>query len=407
MPTYKYNAIDPRGERVAGEITASDPDTVVAQLSAQGLRIETVQLAPPDSQIGPSADPGKRRPLSTAETREVATHISEIVSAGVSLEGGLAAIAAEYPHGRMSRALRGIVSDLETGTDLETVLSRHQAVGYLPALVRAGQRSGRTVEILENFITGSQAVSDLRQVLLSALAYTLILLFQLIPLGLLISLKLVPGFGDLFESWGVTINPFTRALLVTSEFLRENIVWILAGFLCTGALLAFFYWGVLTPVTRRRLLCRIPVIGPVFRWSALGRFSPLLSALIEARVPLDEALVLAGDAAGDVEIAADCRGLASSLRAGNSLESAVKVAGKETGRFPAGFLRALTWENHQEGFPEVLRSMADMYAGRARALIMLLAVLLPPFVVIFVAVTVGTIVILLFIPLIELLNKLS
>ena len=95
--------------------------------------------------------------------------------------------------------------------------------------------------------------------------------------------------------------------------------------------------------------------------------------------------------------------LAASLRAGNSLQDAIA----ETGRFSASFVQALAWERHHEGFPEVLRSMADMYAGRVRAFVMLLAVVLPPFVVIFVAGTVGVVIVLLFMPLFLLLNKLS
>ncbi len=401
MRTYIYIAIDSRGERLSGEIEASDPDAVVSQLTARGLRIESVQPLPPREP--PSADRPRPVGLSAAETREVGGHISEIISAGVPLEGGLAAIADEFPWGRVRRSLQGIVRDLEAGNDLESVLARHRSAGYLPALVRAGQRSGRTGEILDNFITGSQIVSDLRQVLWTALAYPLILLVALVPLMLLVLLKVVPQFGELFASMEVQIPLLTRVLLAAADFLKQDGVWIVLVILGAVVALAVMIRAILGRVAVRRLMCRIPVIGPLLRWLALARFSPLLSALIEARVPLDAALLLAGDASGDAEIEDDCRVLAASLRAGNSLQAAAQ----ETGRFPASFMQALTWERRQEGLPEVLRSMADMYAGRARAFVMLIAVVLPPVVVLFVAGTVGGAMVLMFVPLFDLLKKLS
>jgi type II secretory pathway component PulF len=153
----------------------------------------------------------------------------------------------------------------------------------------------------------------------------------------------------------------------------------------------------------RRLLCGVPVMGPVLRGLALARFSQMLSLLIESGVPLDEALVLAGDAAGDAELGADCRTAAVGVRAGHTLESAVR----ETRSLPASFLRALSWERHHKAFADVLESTAEIYAGRARTLLALLVAILPPLIVILVGLFVASVVLALYMPLIELLHRLS
>ena len=406
MRTYIYIAIDSRGQRVNGQLQASDPDSVVSALTVQGLRIESVQIALPGhassgmSQPENTAQPEK---LSPVETREVGRHIAEIVSAGVPLEAGLAAVAEEFPGGRVRRELRAIARDLEAGNDLESVLATRGTSGYLPALMRAGARSGKTGEILESFIAGTQVVSDLRQTFWMALAYPLILLGVLSAVGLFLLSIVVPQFGAIFNGFEIRLPWLTSAILAASRFLVEHGLWSL-----TIAILAFvtIFLTVrlsLKNVAALRLIYKIPFIGFLLRWSALARFAPVLSLLIEARVPLDAAIILAGDASGDVVIRDDCRSLADSVRAGNTLES----ASCEKGRFTGSFIRAMNWESHQDGFPEVLRSMADMYAGRARAFVALLVAVLPVLVVLFVALTVGVVVIALFMPLIELLNKLS
>lgn len=397
---YIYIAIDSQGRRVSGELEASDPDAVVSQLTAQGLRIESVQDA---ARRPGSSEPDRPGSLSPSETREVGRHISEIVSAGLPLEGGLAAIAEEFPRGRVRRELRAIVRDLEAGNDLESVLAARRTPGYLPALVRAGARSGRTGEILENFIAGTQVVSDLQQTFWMALAYPLILLGALLSVGLFLLLVVVPQFGEIFSGWGISLPLLTQALLTTSEFVVEHGIWVLA--ICAGAIAAItaLLRLVLGQVATRRFICTIPLFGFLLRWSALARFSPVLSLLIEGRLPLDEALILAGDASGDAAIREDCRKLAASVRSGKTLEEAAS----ETKRFPASFIRAMSGERHHEGFPDVLRSMADIYAGRARALVALLVAVMPGLIVLFVGLSVGLVVIALFMPLIELLNKLS
>ncbi|MBI3862959.1 MAG: type II secretion system F family protein [Planctomycetia bacterium] len=399
MRKYSYIAIDSRGVRVSGEIESSDPDAVVSQLSARGLRIESVQLAPEDREQAAARGPR----LSAADSREVGSHISEIVSGGLPLEAGLAAIAEEFPRGRLRRTLRSIVADLAVGNDLETVLKRHRTSGFLPALVRAGQRSGRTGDILENFISATQVSAELRQTMGMALAYPLILIVTLGCLLIFLQVFVIPQFGDIFAEFGLKLPVLTTAMLVTSDFLTKYGGWALLVLGGAAAVVAVSLRLALGELATRRVLCRLPVIGALLRWSALARFSPLLSVLIEARVPLDEAIVLAGDAAGDAEIRDDCRRLATGLRSGNTLEQAAA----EAGRLPMSFLRALTWERCHEGFPDVLRSMADLYAGRVRALITLLAVMLPPIVFVFVVGVVGAIVVLLFMPLFELLRKLS
>jgi len=135
MRNYTYIAINSRGERISGEVEATDPDAVVSRLSAQGCASKACRRTAPREPAPPARELTTQ--LSAAETREVGGHISEIISAGVPLEAGLAAIADEFPWGRVRRTLRGIVRDLESGEDLESVLSHRHTAGYLPALVAA------------------------------------------------------------------------------------------------------------------------------------------------------------------------------------------------------------------------------------------------------------------------------
>jgi type II secretory pathway component PulF len=401
MPRYAYRAIDERGARASGELEASDPDAAVSQLSAQGFRIESIETIPGPADLM-EAETGAPK-LSAGEVREIGGHIAEVVSAGLPLEGGLAAVAAEFPGGRVRRALRRIVRQLDAGRDLESALAASGAPGFLPVLIRAGNRSGRTAEILETFIAGSRSLSDLRQTIWMALAYPIVLCAFMIPVAGFLIWWLIPEFASIFDSFQVQLPWLTQVVLEFSRFLARNGIQTLLVLVTAPIVLGIILRLALGPVETRRMMCGIPVIGPLVRWLGLARFCPVLSLMIESHVPLDEALVLAGDAAGDAEIQADCRELAAHLRSGTSLTAAAQKAE----RFRKSFVRALSWEQYQEGFPEVLQSMSEMYAGRARALVAILIAVLPPLVVTGIVLIVGIIVVALFWPMFELLSKLS
>lgn len=402
MPLYSYIAIDAAGERVSGQFEASDPDALVSRLTAQGLRTESVQLTRPEVEASGTDALLSAGGLRPADAREIGSHIAEIASAGLPLETGLAAIAEELPRGRLKRALRKIVADLETGTDLESALAARKSPAYLAALVRAGRRSGRTGAVLERFISSTRIVFDLRQTLAMALVYPAALLAVVLVTIVLLQGWVVPEFASVFEGFEMKLPWPTEVLVAVSNLMKDvglpvfAIVVIALVVACVLARLA------LGPVETRRAICRIPVIGPLVRWIALARFSPLLSLLIESRVPLDEALLLAGEASGDALIRDDCRRLAERIRAGESLDS---VARSGAG-VPLSFVRAIGLEHERRGLPEVLQSMADIYAGRARALAALLAMVVPMLVVSFVGLAVGLVVVGLMWPLVELLSKL-
>lgn len=399
MTFYSYTAIDANGRRVSGEIGGSDPDSVVAELTARGLQVEKVQARG----AGFGSAGGEDKPasaLTSADAREIGGHVAEIVSAGLPLEAGLAAIAEEFPRGRLKWILRRVVRQLESGTDLETVLAAQGAPQYMPALVRAGARSGRIGQVLESFIASAQVVSDLRQMMWMALAYPLAMLLVVVPLGFILFRWLIPQFAGIFDGFEINLPIITSALLTFSEFLNKG--WpALAIVVCVLVVTCVVLRLALGAAMARRLACRVPLIGPIVRWTALARFSPVLSVLVESGVPLDEALILAAEASGDAALCADCRILAMQVREGEPLQSAAQ------GRLPSSFVRALSWEREREGFPEVLQSMAEMYAGRARAVVALLAALLPGLFILTLGSVIGFIVIALFMPLFELLNKLS
>jgi type II secretory pathway component PulF len=401
MPRYQYIGIDIAGRRVTGEREAPDPDALLAALGNEVLFVESIQIADPHSEAAAAEQAGAR--MKAAVAAELGGHLSGLIEGEVPLESGLEAIAAETASPRMKRTLRGLAAELARGTDLATALDRSHAPVELRALVRAGARSGNIGQILEHYSTNAEGLHSLRQSVLMGLFYPALLLLMFTVLMAFFLGWIVPEFSKLYVDFDLDLPWITSATLKASYVVRDYGPWIaLTGIVGLVAVLLLLP-RTLGRVGTRRWTTRVPLLGPILRWMALSRFSRMLALLVENEISLDEALPLAAGASNDPLIEEDCRKIRESARAGEALEAAAR----RQGGFPPSFVQALSWERRSTGLPDVLQSIGEMYASRARGTVSLIIALVPPILLVFLGIAMFVLIVALFMPLIELLRKLS
>jgi general secretion pathway protein F len=163
------------------------------------------------------------------------------------------------------------------------------------ATVAAGEQSGHLDPVLERLADYTESRQQLRQRVSHALIYPVILTVLAISIvgGLLV--YVVPKVVGVFENTGQALPPFTRALIASSDFLREHGIW-LAVLLALGV---YVFRRMLRQVDFRRrwhrFLLRVPVTGRLTRSINTARFTRTLSILAGSGVPVLEALRIAGD----------------------------------------------------------------------------------------------------------------
>jgi type II secretory pathway component PulF len=137
--------------------------------------------------------------------------------------------------------------------------------------------------------------------------------------------------------------------------------------------------------------------------SALAEYSQLLSLLLDCKVPLPEALRLVGQGSRDAELAAASEVIAEDVRHGSPLtDSATRRS-----TLPQGLRQLLRWAERPQTFSEVLRAASEMFEARARMQSAAIAPFIEPMLIVGLGLSVGFILISLFLPLMKLLNDLS
>lgn len=351
--------------------------------------------------------PGGR--LSREEAGWLAGHLAGLTASGLPLGPGLRAAAQEMPRGRIRGTLLQLAEAVESGASLDEVVdsARDRLPGHLRGLVQVGARTGRLGEVLSRFVSYLETGVELQRRLWVSLAYPIILLLLVAALFAFASGLIVTRFEEIFKDFGVPLPVMTLALIRLSHVFGATWhggVELAGGVLALLCLALLLNWlGVFSGKTARGLLGSIPVVGLVARSSALAEFCHLLGLLLESRVPLGEAVRLTGEGVEHRSITRACRQMGAEIDAGSTLSKAVAARPL----FPRGMTRVLQWAEANQGLPDSLHMVGQMFEARARAQASFAGTVLSVVAVVIVILGVSWLVVGLFLPLITLVSKLS
>lgn len=305
MPAFEYRALDNTGRTIKGVVEGDAERQVRGLLRERGLI--PLELSP----IAAGTDAGawrsahhdrprslwrwplhrhqRLRPTELAVfTRQFAT----LARAGLTIEECLQLAIAQSRSARARRILAAVRARLLEGQSLANSLGAFpQAFSELyRAMIAAGEQSGRLTEVLERLADYLEQREALRQKVLLALLYPLLVTIVAFAVVGLLLVYVVPQVARVFENTGQTLPGLTRALIALSQFVRTSSwLWLAALF----GLVVAIRQVLRHPSMRQRwqaLLLRLPLLGRLRRTLEAARFADTLGILVASGVPLLNAL---------------------------------------------------------------------------------------------------------------------
>ncbi|MDG3004022.1 type II secretion system F family protein [Paludisphaera mucosa] len=263
--------------------------------------------------------------LTPGEANRLSEHVAGVAEAGLPLGPGLRALAEESPRGAFRDTLRGLADSIERGVPLEAAVDDEASriPPHLRGLIRAGLRTGNLGDVLGRFSAVASVGADLKRSFWIGMAYPLLAISLAGVLFVLVDLLIVGKFEAIFLDFGVPLPTLTRFMLQVSHAVR--LLWpaVLAAVLAIVAGWAFV--GLILPrASRNSLLGRLPIFGPLWRFTSWAEFCHLLAMLLEADLPLPEALRLTGSGVENNDVDLACRAMARSVEQGASLSAAMQ-----------------------------------------------------------------------------------
>ena len=413
MPTYVYEAVDSRGQRVRSEIEAANEDE--AQNKVRGLGYLVTELKQKGGKTrgkaAAGAPAGKKKTatigntaapkLLTAFTRQLST----LISAGLPIVRSLRICEELNKPGVIKNNLIDMTEDVEGGMPLSEAMAKHpKSFDKLYVnIVKAGEAGGVLDQMLERLAVFMEKSQKLKKQVVSAMIYpvAVIVVAGLILYGIITFI--VPEFTKMFKDMNMQLPGPTVLLIAMSTAFGKY--WYLFIIGPIGILLS--YKGLRATNGGRRAIDRvklhIPIFGMIARKSIISRFARTLGTLITSGVPLLEALSIVREATGNAIIGDAIGKIHDSVREGDDIAGPLDqtricdrmvvnmvAVGEETGELDKMLIR-----------------VADIYDDDIDAMVGGLMSLLEPIIIVTLGGAVAFIVFALFYPLIELMSNMS
>jgi type IV pilus assembly protein PilC len=427
MPKFSYVAMDQKGKEQKGTIEVASQNEAIGRVKEMGLfptKIVEVDKAKakPEKKAGAVAKsagakkkggginikiPGlggkvKSKVLTTF-TRQLAT----LVDAGLPLLRGMRVLEKQ----ERNPTLKSIIGDLslavEGGSTFSEALAQHPKVfnRLYVNMVKAGELGGVLEVVLNRLSEFQEKAQKIKGKVVAAMFYPVaVMVVAVVIMGVLVVI-VIPKFKEVFAGLGEgrPLPGFTLLVMGISDMVRNNI--IMTAVVIAVVVVAFMLF-IKTKFGRHvwdKFKLKMPVLGPVVSKVAISRFTRTLGTLVSSGVPILQALMIVRETSGNVIIANAVTAVHESVKEGETITAPLEASGV----FPPMVISMVDVGEQTGALPEMMMKIADNFDDEVDNAVAAMTSLLEPIMIIFLAVIVGSIVIAMFLPLIDLMNGLG
>ena len=391
MPSFTYLAREAStGREINGTIESSAESTAIAALLAKNLLVLNIQ----EKAAKKGKTTGGSVPLAdlVVFTRQLAT----MIDAGLAMVQSLQGLAEQTTNKLMRDVIKDVCARVETGDNFSQALAKHPKIfnRLFTCMVEAGEKGGLLAEILARLATYLENTARLRKKVKSAMMYPVTVTVIAIAITVFLLVKVVPVFKDIFSGFGAELPAPTQILLNVSDFLRNHLLMLLA-------IIAVVIWGAFAFVKTKtgrefwdRNRIRLPIFGHIAHKICLARFTRTFASLVRSGVPILEVLNIVANTCGNVVMEKAIRVASSSIEQGDSITTALS----KHPIFPAMIIRMMTAGEQTGQIDNMLERVADFLDEEIETVLGGLTQLIEPLLIVFLGVTIGSIVIAMFMP---------
>lgn len=376
MPLYRYEGFDSSGGRVNGNVDAASVDLAMQDLRSRGVMPSSISPADASGDWR-SALGLNRSKVGLADVEFLTAELSLLLDSGVRIDRAVGILQRAGKSPATSNLLGAIASELKSGRQLSDALAEHpEAFDKLYVnLVALGEAGGKLPDVFRRLAEDLRFQRELRQKILSAATYPLVVASVCVIALLFIFNFVVPNLESLFSD-ASELPWYTSALLGASEFMQRWQLLVFAAVIAASAAVWRYRRSPAVVDFFDQVLLETPGLRDALSMVERIRFSSGLGLMLEADLPVDRALTLATRNIRHGLLRREMTAAVDKIKRGEQLSKALR----QTRLFPDYFASLL--EVGEEGgelsrvFTEIARRSRDAFSAWALRLTTLLEPLL-------------------------------
>ena len=403
MGQYQYTGVSRDGSKASGQLAAASAEEVSALLRRQRIRVTKIEPVGEKKKMTLPFGIGNKSKVSQEEVAVFTRQFSVMIDAGLPLVQCLDILATQADNENFGKVLHEVRSEMEGGANLADALGQHPKVfsELYCNMIAAGEAGGILDIILQRLAQYIEKAVKLKRAVKSASMYPAVIISVACCVVLVILWKVIPTFATLFAGLGAQLPLPTRIVVMASNFVAGYMPLLVAGVVIGVFALKRYYKTDNGELVIDRLTLKIPVAGMLLRKIAVARFCRTLGTLVSSGVPILEALGITADTAGNRVVKDAIMKTRKSVEGGRDLAPPLAASGA----FPPMVTQMIGVGEETGALDTMLTKIAEFYEEEVDTAVESLMSLLEPVMIVFLGVVIGGIVVSMYLPMFDLINK--
>jgi type IV pilus assembly protein PilC len=384
---------------------ADSAEAAVAQLRREQIRVVKIDQVKGKETGAPRTVKAKGSSVPTKNLAIFTRQFSVMIDAGLPLVQCLDILGRQEAHKGFAGVILKTREDVEGGAALAEAMRRHPKTfdALYTNMVAAGEAGGILDTILKRLAVYIEKNVRLKSQVKSAMIYPVAVMVIAAAVVFVILWKVIPTFAALFAGLGAQLPLPTRVVIWLSNSLVLYMPVLIIGAGVGSFLLRQYYQTYRGRRVIDGLLLRAPVLGMILRKVAVARFCRTLSTLLSSGVPILDGLDITGKTAGNAIIEDAIMSTRQSIERGETVSAPLAA----TKVFPPMVTQMINVGETTGALDMMLSKIADFYEEEVDTAVAGLLTLLEPIMIAFLGVVVGGIVISMYLPIFDLISKLT
>ncbi len=394
MPTFTYTGTAQNGKQVKGVVEAFSEIEAMEKARALAYVVSEVKMVRGKRGLL-SADIGKPR-LKTKDIAILCSQFAIIIQAGMSAVKAVSLVADQTTNKYLKKVLTEAAVDVQSGHSLADSLESKGK--YLPRVlietIRVGEESGNLSESFSRLHSYFDKRAKVAGKVAGALTYPIFVLIIAVVVVMVMMVFVIPAIGGMVSSLGSEMPAITQFLIDTSDFVANNILWILLGMALFVALVILFGKQEVGKDLYAGIALRVPVLGKITVYSGAAQFANTMATLIAAGLSTARAINVTSRVMNNYVHSKEVARMEADLQSGISLGECMS----KTNYFPNALVEMTTVGEQTGELEETLAVMGEYYDSETERVTNHALSLMEPALMVIMALFAGFIVVALYLP---------
>ena len=402
MPVYQWVGKNKDNEVKKGELEAASEEAVKTQLSRQKITPTKIKPKPKDLFENVTFLQPK---VKMHDIILFARQFSTMIDAGLPIIQCLDILYSQQANATFKKMLKEIKESVESGATLAEALKKFpkQFDDLFVNMIAAGEAGGILDAILRRLAAYMEKAARLKSQVKGAMTYPIVTLLIAIGVLAVILVFVIPVFQEMFADFGGELPVPTQFVVALSETVKSKILYIIVGIVLFIFAFKRFYKTDRGHDLADDLLLKTPVFGELLRKVAVSKFTRTMGTMLASGVAILEALDIVAKTAGNRSVEKAIYSVRTGISEGRTMADPLQ----ESGVFPPMVCQMIGVGESTGALDAMLEKIADFYDEEVDQAVDNLTALIEPFMLVFLGVTIGGLVIAMYLPIFKMAGSMG